>query len=40
VEIITADPEHRKWQVPLLGAGVGTAGAIAAFLGVSSRRKR
>lgn len=40
VEIITADPEHRTWQVPLLSAGVGTAGVIAAFVGVSSRGKK
>jgi ubiquinone biosynthesis protein len=40
VEIITADPEHRAWQVPLLSAGVGTAGVIAAFVGVSSRGKK
>jgi ubiquinone biosynthesis protein len=40
-ELIAADPERRKaWQVPLLGAGVGTAGSLAAYLGWTSRRKR
>jgi ubiquinone biosynthesis protein len=40
-ELVTSDPELRKsWQGPLLGAGVGTAGSLAAFLGWTSRRKR
>ncbi len=40
-EIVSADPERRKaWQVPLLGAGVGTAGSLAAYLGWTSRKKR
>lgn len=40
-ELVTADPERRKsWQGPLLGAGVGTAGSLAAFLGWTSRRRR
>jgi ubiquinone biosynthesis protein len=40
-ELVSADPERRKsWQGPLLGAGVGTAGSLAAFLGWTSRRRR
>lgn len=39
--IEAADPEHKKeWQLPLLGAGVGTAGSLAAYLGWTSRRRR
>jgi ubiquinone biosynthesis protein len=40
-ELVSADPERRKrWQVPLLGAGVGTAGSMAAYLSWTSRKKR
>jgi len=40
-ELVSSDPERRKsWQGPLLGAGVGTAGSLAAYLGWTSRRKR
>jgi len=40
-ELIQSDPERRKgWQGPLLGAGLGTAGSLAAYLGWTSRRKR
>jgi ubiquinone biosynthesis protein len=40
-ELVAADPERRKaWQGPLLGAGVGTAGSLAAYLGWTSRKRR
>jgi ubiquinone biosynthesis protein len=40
-ELVTSDPELRKsWQGPLLGAGVGTAGSLVAYLGWTSRKKR
>jgi ubiquinone biosynthesis protein len=40
-DIVSDHPELRKhWQGPLLGAGVGTIGSFAAFLGWSSRKKR
>jgi ubiquinone biosynthesis protein len=40
-DIVSSDPELRKsWQGPLLGAGVGTMGSLAAYLGWSSRKKR
>jgi ubiquinone biosynthesis protein len=36
-----ADPDHKRaWQVPLLSAGVGTAGSLAAYLGWTTRRRR
>jgi ubiquinone biosynthesis protein len=40
-ELVTSDPERRKgWQGPLLGAGIGTAGSLAAYLGWASRKRR
>jgi len=40
-ELVSADPERRKsWQGPLMGAGVGTAGSLAAYLGWTSRKRR
>lgn len=41
VELASANPERdRHWTVPLLAAGVGTAGTLAAYLGWSSRIPR
>ena len=41
VELASANPERdRHWTVPLLAAGVGTAGTLAAYLGWSSRTPR
>lgn len=41
VELAAADPDRRRaWQIPLAGAGVGTAGTIAAFLGWSTLRRK
>ena len=40
-DLVSSDPELRKsWQGPLLGAGVGTAGTLAAYLGWTSRKRR
>jgi ubiquinone biosynthesis protein len=40
-ELAANDPERRQaWHVPLLGASVGTAGALAAYLGWSSRKRK
>ncbi len=41
VDLASADPDRRRaWQLPLAGAGVGTAGTIAAFLGWSTLRRK
>lgn len=41
VDLAAADPDRRRaWQIPLAGAGVGTAGTIAAFLGWSALRRK
>jgi ubiquinone biosynthesis protein len=40
-ELAETDPERRQaWHVPLLAASVGTAGALATYLGWSSRTKK
>jgi ubiquinone biosynthesis protein len=40
-ELVSADPERRKsWQGPLMGAGVGTAGSLAVYLGWTSRKRK
>jgi ubiquinone biosynthesis protein len=38
VELASTTERGRGWQVPLLGAGVGTAGMLATYLGLSARR--
>jgi ubiquinone biosynthesis protein len=39
VELASGDANRRAWQLPLAGAGVGTAGTLAAYLGWSSLRR-
>ena len=40
-DLVTANKAKRgAWEVPLLGASVGTAGTLAAYLGWASRKKR
>ncbi len=40
-QVVTSDPDRRReWQLPMLGAGLGTAGSLAAYLGWTSRRRR